>query len=361
MTRPYHLVPTAAKQIESLVYTIEIRDAYTQGHSQRVADYAVFLAQWLGYDHAFQDELHIAGMLHDLGKIGIPDEILLKPGRLTNDEFELIKLHCSLSEKIIEKMDIFPEILPAVRHHHEQFNGHGYPDGLKGEQIPLMARILSIVDVFDALTTRRIYRGSMTMEKALSIMDSETAEGKFDPIVYDVFRSHIQEIGVLDPSHLNTFAYPELEERRTSFHFKNPITHLLNRDALLAFLRKGADREEGAFLAEINIRNFSDYNKTFGLHKGDDLLRSFASYLSKHLNATSDFEEPQCRHAYLFHGHADHFYFLELGFRSEFLIQQLSKLEHQAFSALSTDIYHRVILNGEIIPHNIEHKLGYLL
>ncbi|MBN2869467.1 MAG: HD domain-containing protein [Campylobacterales bacterium] len=349
------------RKIEPLVYAIEIRDAYTQGHSQRVANYAVFLSQWMGMEESFSEKIFTAGMLHDLGKIGIPDEILLKPGRLNQKEYDLIKLHSSLSEKIIGKLEQFGDLMPAVRHHHENYDGSGYPDALAGESIPLMARIISIVDVFDALTTRRIYRDSMTLDKALEIMHEEQQKGKFDPALFSLFVDHIPKIGVLDAAHLSAPSYPELEERRNSFHFKNPSSDLLNRDALLAFLRKGSSHGESAFLAEINIRHFSEYNRHYGLAKGDALLVRAASILRKHLDAHSELEEPLKRKTYLFHGYADRFYLLEFGFRSAFLVQRLEKTMTMTSAQLPVDLYWKPLLNAEKIPSNIEQKLGYLL
>jgi GGDEF domain-containing protein len=347
--------------IEALVYAIEIRDAYTQGHSERVANYAVYLSGWLGMEERFLEQIFTAGMLHDLGKIGIPDEILLKPGRLNEREYGLIKLHSSLSEKIVEKLESFDDLMGAVRHHHENFDGSGYPDALVGEQIPIMARIISIVDVFDALTTRRIYRDSMSIDKALTIMHDEQKKGKFDPDIFDVFLHHIPKIGVLDQTHLSNILYPELEERRNTFHFKNSTTNLLNRDALLAFLRKGSSHAQSAFLAEINIRNFSQYNRHYGLSKGDTLLILTAAYLRRQLSAYSELEEPQLRKTYLFHSYADRFYLLELGLRSAYLIQRLECAVERASSELSVSIYWKPLLNAEKIPSNIEQNIGYLL
>lgn len=348
-------------KIEPLVYAIEIRDAYTQGHSQRVANYAVFLSQWMGMEESFFEKIFTAGMLHDLGKIGIPDEILLKPGRLSQKEYDLIKLHSSLSERIIGKLEYFGDLMPAVRHHHENFDGSGYPDALSGESIPLMARIISIVDVFDALTTRRIYRDSMSLEKALEIMHEEHGKGKFDPAIFSVFIDNIPRIGILDEAHLSDFLYPELEERRNSFHFKNPASDLLNRDALLAFLRKGSDHGATAFLAEINIRHFSEFNRHFGLAKGDALLVKTALFLRNNLCAHSELEEPQERKTYLFHGYADRFYLLEFGLRSAYLIERLEKTLSKASIELSVNLYWKPLLKAEKIPSNIEQKVGYLL
>lgn len=349
------------QQIEALVFTIEIRDAYTQGHSKRVAQYAVHLAQWMQMDELFITNIYTVGMLHDLGKIGIPDEILLKPSKLNEIEYNLIKLHSTLSEKIIQKIELFEELLPAVRHHHENFNGSGYPDGLTGEDIPLMSRIISIVDVFDALTTRRIYRDLMPLEKAMKIMEEEYTHGKFDPNIYNVFKKNIEQLGVLDLDHLLEFNYPELEQRRNSFHFKNPITNLFNKDALLTFLRKGASKDESAFLAEINIRSFSEYNKTYGLAKGDELLKKVGAFLMKKLGGSSEFETPQNHRVYIFHGYADKFYLLEFGFKDVYLKLRLEKAIKEAQEEIQTPLYYKALLQGEKISNNIENKVGYLL
>lgn len=352
---------TMAKQIEPLVYAIEMRDAYTQGHSRRVAQYALYLGKWMGFDEVFVKKIYIVGMLHDLGKIGVPDNILLKPSSLVQTEFELIKLHSILSEKIIKKIELFDDLLSAVRHHHENFDGSGYPDGLKGAEIPLMSRIISVVDVFDALTTKRIYRDSMSMERALCIMNEEAQKGKFDPSVFVVFEKRILEIGVFDEDHLMRFSYPELEKQRNFFYYKNPITNLLNKSALLAFLRKGANNGESAFLAEINIRNFGEFNRIYGLARGDELLRQVGEFLSENLFASSEFDEPKRRDSYLFHGYADKFYLFELGIRGDFLIRRIERMIGRATEKLSTKLYLHILLDGEKIPLNIEQKVGYLL
>lgn len=349
------------KQFESLVFTIEIRDAYTQGHSKRVAEYATHLAKWMQKDTLFVENIYIAGMLHDVGKIGIPDEILLKPSKLNELEYNLIKLHSTLSEKIIHKIELFEELLPAVRHHHENYDGSGYPDGLVGDEIPLMSRILSVVDVFDALTTRRIYRDLMSFEKAMKIMEEEYQQGKFDPMVYDIFKKNIKELGILDASHLLEFNYPELEKRRNSFHFKNPITDLLNKDALLTFLRKGASKNESAFLAEINLRGFSEYNRTYGLEKGNRLLKKVGHFLLKKLGSSKEFETPINHQIYIFHGYADKFYLLEFGHRNIYLKTRLEKILKEAEMEIALPIYYKAILEGQKIANNIEDKVGYLL
>ncbi|MDD5399997.1 MAG: HD domain-containing protein [Sulfurimonas sp.] len=349
------------KQIEALVFTIEIRDAYTQGHSKRVARYAAHLAKWMQMDEYFIKAIYVVGMLHDLGKIGIPDEILLKPSALTEIEYNLIKLHSTLSERIIQKLELFPELLLAVRHHHENFNGSGYPDGLIEENIPLMSRMICIVDVFDALTTRRVYRDLMSMEMAMEVMEEEFKKGKFDPKIYAIFKKNISKVGVLDLGHLLEFNYPELEERRNTFYFKNPITNLLNKTALLTFLSKGANKNESAFLAEINISGFSEYNRTYGLCRGDELLKKIGNLLTRKFGNSQEFEMPLKHKIYIFHGYADKFYLLEFGFRDAYLKARLDKVIKKAQEEINTPLYYKVLLHGEKIPSNIHNKVGYLL
>jgi HD-GYP domain-containing protein (c-di-GMP phosphodiesterase class II) len=184
------------EEIKPLIYAIEIRDFYTQGHSEHVAVYSKEFASFLGMNEKECNDIYIAGLLHDIGKIGIPDNILLKPGKLEKDKFDIIKLHSSISGKIVEKLPNFSYLAKVVRHHHENYDGSGYPDGLKGEEIPFGARVLSLADVFDALTTGRVYRRALNLEKALIIMDNMQKNNKFDPNLYPKFVEFIKNFGI---------------------------------------------------------------------------------------------------------------------------------------------------------------------
>jgi putative two-component system response regulator len=128
------------------------------------------------------------GVLHDIGKIAIDDAILLKPGPLTPEEFEIIKTHPEIGENICRPLNTLQPVLPVIRHHQERYNGSGYPDGLQGEQIPLHARIIGIVDCYDALTTDRTYRKALSKEKALEIMVRETEAGLWDPNLFEILK-----------------------------------------------------------------------------------------------------------------------------------------------------------------------------
>ena len=161
------------QNVISLVRAMEAKDSYTSGHSTRVADLACQLGRHIGLDEKQVQHLHWAGLLHDIGKIGISDKVLTKPGRLTDEEFEHIKTHPVKSFNVLEPITALDPILETVKHHHEHYDGSGYPDGLTAEEIPFQARILQIADVWDALTSTRSYRKAMPMEKALDIMRSE--------------------------------------------------------------------------------------------------------------------------------------------------------------------------------------------
>jgi putative nucleotidyltransferase with HDIG domain len=170
----------------AFVETIEARDSYTKQHSIRVSRYAISIAKAMGCSQEEQDALNVAGSLHDIGKIGIPDNILLKPGRLSDEEYEIIKKHPVIANNIIGHFDMWADELKIIRHHHERFDGYGYPDGLKGEEIPFLSRILSIADVYDALITDRSYRKKMSDDQAISII-RESSGTQFDPEIADFF------------------------------------------------------------------------------------------------------------------------------------------------------------------------------
>ncbi|MEA1945818.1 MAG: response regulator [Thermodesulfobacteriota bacterium] len=170
----------------AFVETIEARDPYTKQHSANVSKYAMSIANANGCSQDEIAKLNVSGNLHDIGKIGIPDSILLKPGRLTDEEYEIIKKHPVIGSNIIGHFGMWTDEQSIIRHHHERFDGKGYPDGLKGEEIPFLARILSVADVYDALTTDRSYRSKMPDHVAVKII-RENAGSQFDPKIVKIF------------------------------------------------------------------------------------------------------------------------------------------------------------------------------
>jgi putative two-component system response regulator len=164
---------SAEAVILSLAMTIEIRDPYTEGHCQRLANYATAIGERLGLPREDLQALYRGGFLHDLGKIGVPDAILLKPGPLTDSEFEVVKQHPVIGSKLCEGLRTLHRALPIIRSHHERLDGSGYPDGLVGDAVPLLAQILSIVDVYDALTTPRPYKPARSRAEAYDTLLDE--------------------------------------------------------------------------------------------------------------------------------------------------------------------------------------------
>lgn len=170
----------------AFVETLEARDAYTKQHSARVTRYAATMAKALGRSDEEIEILQVAANLHDIGKIGIPDHILLKPGKLTEEEYEVIKRHPLIGSHIIGHFDMWSKEQRVIRAHHERWDGRGYPDGLKREQIPYLARIIAIADVYDALTSDRSYRTRMPVDKAVAIL-RENSGSQFDPEIAELF------------------------------------------------------------------------------------------------------------------------------------------------------------------------------
>jgi HD-GYP domain-containing protein (c-di-GMP phosphodiesterase class II) len=166
--------------IRAIAAALDAKDPYTRGHSERVSAYAMIVSRQYGLDERQLRIMEISSLLHDVGKIGIEDKILRKPGALTNEEFTIMKTHPPKGAEILGSIPQMREIIPGIRHHHEKWSGGGYPDGLKGEQIPIIARIIGVADAFDAMTTNRPYQRAMSMAQAAARINELT------PAVYDV-------------------------------------------------------------------------------------------------------------------------------------------------------------------------------
>lgn len=184
---------------QSMAQTLDARDQYTSGHSSRVSKYAVAIAKTMNLTPGEIEIIRVGANFHDIGKIGIPDAVLQKPGKLTPEEFEIIKLHPTIGKRILEGVAMFRDYLPIVELHHENHDGTGYPLGLRGEDIPLGARIVHVVDAFDAMTTNRPYRDAMPREKAVSII-RQSAGSQFDPTVVQVFLALVNGDAFAPPS-----------------------------------------------------------------------------------------------------------------------------------------------------------------
>jgi putative nucleotidyltransferase with HDIG domain len=259
--------------IEMLTSLVEEKDTYTGGHSKRVAMYASKIAENMGLRESEQELLYHCGLLHDIGKILTPDTILLKPAKYTKKEFDFIKKHPLDSEHMVSFLTPFHKYKKFIRHHHERYDGRGYPDGLKAEEIPLYSRILTIADAFDAMTTNRIYKHKNTL--SLAIDEIYKCSGtQFDPDIVpaaiEVFRSSQL---ISEDSQIPTTL---LDEQRYAFYFKDKLTSFYSCKYLDYFLEENNHSKKFKCFYFIQLHNMQTYNKKNGWEAGNQLLIEIA-------------------------------------------------------------------------------------
>ncbi|MGA3327487.1 MAG: HD domain-containing phosphohydrolase [Terriglobia bacterium] len=200
--------------IEMIAAAVDAKDPYTKGHSGRVSQFSVILARELGLPEEEIDKIRVSATLHDVGKIGIEDRVLKKPGVLTNEEFEIMKRHTVMGYEIVRQVKQLTEMLPGIRWHHEALNGKGYPDGVKGDELPLMVRIIAVADTFDAITTDRPYQAGREFPAALDILRKH-AGIKYDPLVVDAMDSALTK---------GSFAQFEMRRRAVAAAPPDPVS-----------------------------------------------------------------------------------------------------------------------------------------
>ncbi len=190
----------ASKVIEGIAECVESRDRYTGNHCRRLGAYAARIGRLLKLGEEDLQILKLGGVLHDLGKIAVPDSVLNKPGRLTPEEYEVMKSHSAVGSDLLRNLRTLERVLPLVRHHHEKLDGSGYPDRIGGREIPLLVRITSVVDVFDALHSKRPYKDPFPLDRCFSILKEETAKGWWDPEVVDALEQVLRNGGLEEGS-----------------------------------------------------------------------------------------------------------------------------------------------------------------
>ncbi len=276
--------------VRALADTIDAKDRYTKGHSTRVARYAVRLAQELGYSEEELNNLRHVALLHDIGKISIPDSVLNKPDRLTDIEYEIIKSHAAVGGDILANIAVLPGIREAARSHHERYDGKGYPDGLKGKAIPEIARIVCIADAYDAMSSKRVYRDSLPDEK----IRDELVKGRgtqFDPDFTDVFlrlfdegklREEDSKIERIDVERANQILKQVMETvKREGTKEQDALTGLMLRYEGEQKISE-AIKDKNGCLCIFDIDNLKKLNDAKGYLAGDHVLKETGDILKKY-------------------------------------------------------------------------------
>ncbi len=262
----------------TLVDLTEKRDTYTGGHSLRVAEYCKLIGKELNMNQKELDDLYEAGILHDIGKIAIPDSILLKPGKLNKIEYSIIQLHVKLGYEVLARYPLFKKIADIIKVHHERVDGSGYPQGLKGDEINLFGKIMGVADSFDAMTTSRIYQAKKTPKEALEEIES-LGGIKFDKRVVEASLIALKDIKI--EQDITQEPSDEMEKERFSYFYKDQLTQIYNRSYLDLILNKNKFTNSYKKLQIILSKNFQRYNKQYGWAKGDDFLIKVANVLKE--------------------------------------------------------------------------------
>ncbi|AEA34184.1 HD domain-containing phosphohydrolase [Hippea maritima] len=260
--------------IRTFVKVLEVRDFYTKGHSERVALYAQKIAQILGLSEKKQQDIYIAGLLHDLGKVAIPDSILLKPGKLSEYEYKIMKYHPVFSYELTKDVEFFKGISKFIRQHHERCDGSGYPDGLKCEEITLEGKILAIADVFDALTTSRPYRKAFSLEEALKTMK----DMPLDTNIIAVIENKIKDIYIEEKKNeLPSDMLSRVEKSRIDLFEKDVFSGIHRIKSLINFIDKLIDNQIDFYLFMVDIKHLKKINYLFGYQKGNEVINRVVS------------------------------------------------------------------------------------
>lgn len=274
--------------MESLSTTIEAKDEYTRGHSRRVAQYAALIAKNMGWTNEEIQSLKNCAYLHDIGKIGIPDQILNKPGKLTNEEFNLIKQHTTIGQDILKDITIIPHIDEVTRSHHEHYDGTGYPDGLKGNEIPIQARIIVLADSYDAMNSRRIYRNALSHGRIYHEIQMN-AGTQFDPEITKVFLKLMDNGSLFHLEHeilpsqedtINKFISDVVTTMQDQEETKNIdyLTGLPVRNVGQKRIASAMQKTNGCLIF-LDMDNLKKINDVYGHKAGDRALKSLGKLL----------------------------------------------------------------------------------
>lgn len=281
--------------ITTVANTIDAKDEYTQGHSRRVSEYAALIAGLLGRDESYIQNIKYIALLHDIGKIGIPDAILNKPGPLTDSEYQLMRQHTEIGSNILKDNGMIAGLADGVRHHHERYDGTGYPDGLKGKEISEISRIIGLADAYDAMTSNRVYRKRLSDEEVIAEI-RRCSGTQFDPEIAAVFVKALQDKKVCQLSPDSYVHGDSLEEQSTLLlqnilelqnaqksmkEQKDYLTGLYNRSIGEKKIEERLGNAGGCLLL-IDIMNLREINSRYSFIGGDHLIKTVAEVLSEY-------------------------------------------------------------------------------
>jgi two-component system, LuxR family, sensor histidine kinase TtrS len=261
--------------ILAFVNIIEQRDTYTAGHTIRVAEYCARIAKQMGFKDAEIRRLEKAAILHDIGKVATPDTILLKPGKLSHLEYELIKLHSEVGADMLERISTYKDLATIIRYHHCRYDGNGYPKTTSPDDIPMLSHIMIVADAFDAMTTNRIYRPRKSIAEAIQELE-DSSSTQFHPDVVEAGIIALKDVNIAITSQMPT---SELEGKRMSYFFQDSLTGLYNEDYLQILLNSNEHLYKSINI--IDLKKFTLYNQTHGWENGNILLKDFAKSLKK--------------------------------------------------------------------------------
>ncbi len=259
--------------IVSFANMIDQRDTYTAGHTTRVAHYCGLIAREMGLGEEQTSILLKAATLHDIGKIATPDSVLLKPGKLSALDYDLIKLHASAGYDMLFNLTMYKGLAKIIRHHHERYDGMGYPDRLQGNEIPFLSRVIVVADAFDAMTTNRIYKPRKAISEALNEL-KRLSGIQFDP---DVVTAALEALKNIEgQASINQLPKNIMEQRRFSYFFSDKLTGVYNEDYLQIILQNNKELHEYKCLHNLHIKNLQQYNNLQGWEQGNILMQKLA-------------------------------------------------------------------------------------
>lgn len=264
--------------ILSFANMIDHRDTYTAGHTLRVAHYCKLIAGEMGFTEGRIRILQKAAVLHDIGKVATPDSVLLKPGTLSALDYDLIKLHATTGYDMLSNIRMYQDLARIIRHHHERYDGTGYPDHLRGADIPPLSRVMVVADAFDAMTTNRIYKPRKSIPEALRELKLLSGS-QFDPEIVRSACKVLKDVKV--PEAITQLPKTQMEQRRFSYFFNDKLTGLYNEDYLQIILQNNKELHEYRCLHSLHIRNLQQFNQRHGWEQGNKLMKELALELQE--------------------------------------------------------------------------------